>query len=483
MNIDSKVIHMLLFVGLLFTAVFLELPILAQVITLIVMLYAFKFPKYAILLLIIYFPLRPFLIEFNPSLKGIGDAVIIFIFLRVLFDNRKQWRQLIKFNVFEWGFFLFCVVGSISAYLTGVGVTAIVFQLRAFLITYLLFFSIKHLSITKQDVRTFLWTSFYIAIIVCIHGLIEKLSLRNWLLPDTWLSLPLSETNKIRIYGMLGNPNVLAIYLTFVIFLSYYLKRQLEGKLVWLLNGGLILFLGVFIFTYSRGTWISVLLGLVTYLFLTKNWRMLRSFLVGIVLSVIVIYIPVNSAVSYIEETNFAVEREHEREKKRSDLGSRLSETFNDDTLDLSRNSGRLYFISKGLEVFRDHPIIGTGFGTFGDSATKSYSSPIYDEYEIKRDFYSDNQYIQIIVQTGSVGVLLFATFLLGMFFYTYKYRHKSLLAIVLISILVASYPAGLYYNLWENKTFTLYFFIMLGALASMSRKGEFLFNESSSSH
>ncbi|KHF39600.1 O-antigen ligase family protein [Halalkalibacter okhensis] len=477
----KKIALLVGFVFFLVAAAFLNIPLLAQIITVAVMIFAFLRPKEAIILLLIYFPTRPFLIEFEPNLKAIGDAIIIFVFLRVVFNYRKQWKELFRFHVFEWAFFLFCLLGAVSAYVTGVSLSAIIFQLRAFVITYLLFYAVTRLSITKEEVRTFLWTTFAVAIVICLHGLVEKLSLRSWLLPQTWASMPLSATNKIRIYGLIGNPNVLAIYLTFVLFLTYYLRRFVTGKCLWLVNGGLILILGVFVFTYSRGTWIAVLFGLALYLLLTRNWKLVKHGAFGLVTAILFVYFPVNLAVGVIEDSPFATKQEKQKEETRADLSSRLSETFNEDILDLSRSTGRIFFITKGFEVFQDHPIIGTGFGTFGDSATKSHSSPIYEEYGIERDFYSDNQYIQIIVQTGSIGVLLYATFIIGMLLYLWKARKATPLALVMFAVLAGTLPACMFYNIWENKTFTLYFFILMGVVGSIIRNGEDLYESSSS--
>ena len=58
-----------------------------------------------------------------------------------------------------------------------------------------------------------------------------------------------------------------------------------------------------------------------------------------------------------------------------------------------------------------DYPIIGTGFGTYGDSASLSYQSPIYEKYRITTEIYSDNQYIQIITQTGTLRCYFICSF------------------------------------------------------------------------
>ncbi|WLD92989.1 O-antigen ligase [Alkalihalobacillus sp. AL-G] len=450
----------LLIIGLIFPN-----TILGLIITAIIGSLALFRTKEAIILLVFYFPIRPFLIEINPSLKGVGDLIILLALLKVFWMYRHNWKQLFKLNLFEWSFIAFCVIGAISSLLTGVQPVAIIFELRALVITYLLFYVIRRLDINKSDIKKFLWTTFWTAIILCLHGIVEKLSLRTLLMPQEWTEMPLSETNRIRIYGLIFNPNVLAIYLMFAFMGTMYLKKMINGRrMLWLVHSGLILMLGVFILTYSRGSWIAVIFGMITYYLVTKNKRVMLKTILMIAVSIVLVYIPVTTATHYIEQTDFG-QNEGQRQ---SELRKRLGSTFNEDTLELSLNTGRLYYVKKGFQVFTDHPIIGTGFATFGDAATKSYSSPIYDDYNIDWNFYSDNQYIQVIAQTGTIGVVLFAMYLLGMLGYLWKNRKKSVLGPLMVTILISVYVCGVYYNIWENKVFTLYYFIFLGVFSNL---------------
>ena len=58
-----------------------------------------------------------------------------------------------------------------------------------------------------------------------LHGLVEKLSLRQLLLPEEWKYKVLSATNAVRIYGLTGNPNSLALSLFFGIIGIVYLQH------------------------------------------------------------------------------------------------------------------------------------------------------------------------------------------------------------------------------------------------------------------
>lgn len=158
---------------LLLLALLFPLSLIAYVVTAIIGVFAFIKPKESLFLLLFYFPLRSFLIEINPSLKLVGDLIIIMAFLRVLWNSRTKPKSIVQFEKFEWAFIAFLVVGAISAAITGVSMGAIVFQIRAFVITFLIIYVVKRLGITKQDIKTFLWTTLIVAMIIVVQGLVE----------------------------------------------------------------------------------------------------------------------------------------------------------------------------------------------------------------------------------------------------------------------------------------------------------------------
>lgn len=461
--------------ALFFLAAAIPLNIFALAVSVLVAVIAFLRPKEGLLTLLIYFPMRSFLTEMAPGLKLAGDLIIIAITLRVLWNTRRDIRSWFHFHVFEYGFFAFLLIGSVSAFLTEVEPGAIIFQLRAFVITYLIYYAAKRLHLTKEDVIRFLWVTVAVAMLMVVQGLVEKLSARTWMMPEAWVNRALSPNNRVRIYGWINNPNVLAVYLTIALMCALYLRSLVTAK--WLrvaLFISAVLMMGVWALTYSRGTWIGFAIGFVVFIFLSRNWRAGAMVLATIVLGAVMIAVPVTSAARYIDTniinevprtvpdpTNGTEAPKDSFEKKR------FEETFKPSTVELSQQTGRLFVVNKGFEIFKDSPIIGTGFSTFGDSATKSYGSPIYEEYEIPPNMYSDNQYIQVIAETGALGVIAFAVFLLGMLALLWRKRHDNPIAIPSLAVLLGIFACGLLYNIWEDKTFTAYFFIALAIVVS----------------
>jgi putative inorganic carbon (hco3(-)) transporter len=490
-----------LFIGFIILLVSLYYPTstTAYVVIALFVSYAIWKPKNGLLLVLLYFPIRAMLIEVNPTLKLLGDLVIIAIFLRTIFDHRKHVRSLFQFHYFEIAFFLFCLVGAMSAYLTGVSLIAIIFQLRAFLITYILFYVVKRMEISKDDVRKFLATAIFVAVVLAVQGIIEKMSLRTLLMPESWVNLKLMPTNRFRVYGMIGNPNALGMFSGIAIFAGLLFRNVVKNSISkWALNGFIVVAVGLLTLTYSRGSILGIAFGFIAYLLITRNWKLLKVSIIASIAAVLFVYYPVTTFTGVLEKAENRTELDASKapkpakqkedkekdkdkedkaedndkntdskdvnEKNEDDFGERLKETFDKKTLNMSYQDGRLYVITKGFEIFKDSPVIGTGFSTYGDSAVKSYGSPIYEDYGIAiKTLYSDNQYIQIIVQTGIVGVILFAIFLLGMLHTMWKHRKEVPFALPLMAFLLSGFVWALFYNTWEDKTFTSYFFIMFG--------------------
>jgi O-antigen ligase len=62
-----------------------------------------------------------------------------------------------------------------------------------------------------------------------------------------------------------------------------------------------------------------------------------------------------------------------------------------------------------GLEVYREHPIVGVGSGAFGES--------VYSRLDIP--YVAHNSYLSILVELGAIGATLFASVLCALFYLT----------------------------------------------------------------
>ncbi len=451
--------------------------IIGYALTAVLFAYAFFNPKHGILLLFIYIPIRDFITEYNPALSYLTEALVFGALFHVFWSNRRSIGKLFHFKNFEYAYFAFLAIGSISALIMGISPVLIAMQLRQFVAFYLVYYIVYRLGVTRKDLINLIWIFVWTSILILIQAVVEKLSIRNLFLPEAWQAMALSAKNRVRIYGMLGNPNVLGIYLMFAFMLFYYAKNKLKEfnpRYMDILN---VLLVGILVLTYSRGTWGGFLVAAIAFLIMTRKLRILVDFVKYTVLALVLVVLPLNLLTNWFEKTDQGTEKVTNIQQfdvgGESGFRDRIGSTFSEDTVTGSQSSGRLYIVQTGLKVFQDHPVIGTGFATFGDSTTLSNGSPIYEDYGIGYHFYSDNQYIQIIVQTGALGVIAFAAFLLTMLWRYVKKHKESYLYSLTASVLLGAYFMGLVYNLWESDMFGLSFFALL---AAASRREDFGF-------
>ncbi|HWO77553.1 MAG TPA: O-antigen ligase family protein [Bacillus sp. (in: firmicutes)] len=462
------------FLGILVIAIALFLPanITLVVISGLAVILAWVKPKQALLLMALYIPIRTFLVEINDGFTLTGDLITFILLLKVLWETKGEIRSWFRFHPFEIAFFIFLIVGAVGGYLTGATLSAVIFQVRTFLIMYVIYYIVSRMNLNKEDYIKFGWVTVMTSTIICIHGLIEKLSFRQWLLPESWSEAVLSVTNAMRIYGLLNNPNSLAIYLSISAIVTLYLLQKVTGTQRKVLYCMLVLFFGVFMLTFSRGTLIALAIGLIIFFAFTRHWQLLRPILISAIASLIVIYFPVTFGGEYIGDLLTGGDGSGSG-KGSGGFKERIDHTFDEESLELMAQSGRIFYIKKGFEIFLDHPIAGTGFATFGDSATLTNGSPIYDDYNINTDiygfnFYTDNQYIGVITQTGVIGVVLFAIFLLGMLWIFWQRRQEDpSFSYIMIALWFATAVMGMIYNIWELKLFTFFYFLFFGAYAS----------------
>ncbi|WP_057911971.1 O-antigen ligase family protein [Peribacillus muralis] len=441
-------------------------PITGYLATVLMLVFIVINKKSLVFILFIYFPARPLFMELNGGLTYSGDLIIVLLFLSLLMERFKKKNWSFSTYHFTMPFWLFCLIGTMAALITGVGILPILFELRALLITFLLLYIIGELNLERKDIFLFLKATLVFTIILCLHGLIEKIFSRTILLPHEWEMWNLSSANRMRIYGASANPNVFALYLSIQLFFSFFLYRSLKKSkfLVFLAS---ILIFGTLLLTYSRGTMIAFGLAALVFVLWTKNKSFLIYSLGAFGLGLLLVYYPVIFASSKVELSaavpldNLMIGSNPTSDHEQA-LSSRFSEMFSDKILHQSTEWGRLYVVFKGVEIFKDHPVIGTGLATFGDSATLSFPSPIYGEYKIGERMYTDNQYIQILVQTGLLGFGAVLTFIL-LAFRKIKASGHGTFAAFTGCLLLAALTAGLFYNILEDKTFTVIFYSCLG--------------------
>lgn len=141
--------------------------------------------------------------------------------------------------------------------------------------------------------------------------------------------------------------------------------------------------------------------------------------------------------------------------------GDRFTE-LGDSNMYTADFNGRFYSLMMAWKVIEDYPLLGTGFGTFGSSASLTWTPPTYGTYVLRENFYADNQYACVMAETGLLGLAVFLAFL----FTTLFGWRKSLLK-VMACVIIGWF--GLFYNILEVQIGAF----LLWAILSMEVSGE----------
>ena len=116
---------------------------------------------------------------------------------------------------------------------------------------------------------------------------------------------------------------------------------------------------------------------------------------------------------------------------------------ISDDKLYTKENNGRLFAVDLALRIWKDYPVLGTGYGTFGTSASLTWVPDIYYDYDMLEGFYADNQFACVLVETGIVGFVLFLAFLFSALWF-----HRGHVLKVAVCVIIGWF--GVFYNILE---------------------------------
>ncbi|WP_054754511.1 hypothetical protein [Piscibacillus salipiscarius] len=252
----------LLLFYILFLMVTLILPYdaLAYLLILLMVLFSIKYLKTNMMFLFVYYPLRPIMSEINQGLTFLGDAVLISALVITLFYKKSDIYSLSRKQSYFIYYLLFLMIGSISALIiSNVSIISLAVELRALGLMLIFVFIFSNNYWVKRDYILLLNTTFVTALVISVHGILEKLLGKSVMLPQSWAAWDLSKENAERVYGTLGNPNVLAMYLLFVFVLTF-LPFVKESRLKFMVPIVQIATLSTVLLTASRGSLLAFLL-------------------------------------------------------------------------------------------------------------------------------------------------------------------------------------------------------------------------------
>ena len=229
---------------------------------------------------------------------------------------------------------------------------------------------------TKKQLMDILTVFCLSGLLVCLYGILQYIF--GWNVTQAWIDEEMFEDIKMRIYSTLENPNVLGEYILLVLPVAISLmwkKKDVFSKIVY---GAMAAVMGVaLILTFSRGCWIGVMASAAVFITFAagKLWG-----LALLVLPVIPMILP-ESIIN-----RFA------------SIGDMKD----------SSTSYRVYIWMGTLLMLRDFWLSGVGLGT--EAFTQVY--PFYSYSSIVAP-HSHNLFLQIMVESGILGIIAFAIILI----------------------------------------------------------------------
>lgn len=448
-----------------------------------------------IIFLVCFIPFREYISYYTISyIKFLPDIIIFVTFVFLLLFKKIK----IRFSASDIIILLFALVTFITNIcLNQRGILPFLLELRSLFLYYVLYYILRN---TKIEINWNLFSKVLslVIFIVSIFSIVEKIFNKDFLFPNAWASSIVYKDNFARVYSVFNNPNTYATFIVLSFFLLNYLEYYKDVKCYKFIYVLLLINLWL---SASRSSMIILAMYILVYLILlikNRNKSKLLGLLIIVLISSICIFGISKMSNNYYFATvvdkkpagviDVIIDANGHRHnnplnpnsnKYNSDiiddiakresggLINRILSLFKGNIYDLSTKDGRIYKIMVGIKVFKDYPVIGSGFGTFGDSASLIIN-PIdfYEKYDLEDNFYSDSQYLTIIVECGILGTVLMAAFVISLII---KYRKNILKLTVVFCIMILC----LFYNTLEVQIamFMFYLFLCLPEKENVNEK------------
>ncbi len=290
-----------------------------------------------------------------------GQIAFLFIFILWII---KSGFSLNWYLVWSSLFFIFTITSLLWSENSNLTIESIRNSLQLLLICNLLI-----IYLNNEEKKNNFYNTFIIVVIL--------LALRLIITEGSW--------SFQRMGSSLGfNPNGLSIYFLFGILLSLNMYHQNKKKRIYLFVSIILIILTLF--SGSRKAFFSLIFSISGYfLFKERKFNKKIILLLIIVITAWILYFISTSVPSLFNIYGYRIERF-------------INIIFGRDDFD-SSVINRLLFIQEGINLFLNKPLLGYGFGTY--SLVSGFS------------IVSHNNYIELLVGVGSIGLLFYYYFIL----------------------------------------------------------------------
>lgn len=410
------------------------------ILLLLALLLIYKIPEAGVVAGIFFIPFAILVLP-HPSMLLAGYSIyLVFCFLLKFLRGKRT----VRFEWLDLCVLLFMAVMLFAGLFSAVP-SASLKPVAIFLSFMLWYFLIANL------IRSWEWVERTVSSLLCSATLVALYGVyQNFFVGavTTWQDVGMFSDISGRVVSTFENPNVLAEYL--ILCFPIAAARLLEAKtkrrrLVSLCVCGV---LGAcLVFTWSRGAWLGLLIGLFLF-FLFFSDKTLVAVLLGFcAVPFLPFVLPESITNRFLSIGNLA------------------------DT----STSYRVHIWQGVLKMLRDHFLGGIGVGV--DVFHKVY--PLYSLSGIESAPHSHNLYLQVLVECGIFGLLMFLILLIVYAQYGFTRlskpmnpRYRLLFAGIFCGV-VAVLAQGMTDYIWYNYRVFLMFWISIGLTAAVGRTSQ----------
>lgn len=387
-----------------------------------------------LLFVIALFPWFDFIIrQALPSVvASLWDEILLLVFIGLLLIYKREddrYKLIPRSVTLPFALFLFCAAASVVVNVVPLSVSIdavrVVFQPMLFAAVTM------YLMDDEKTQDTFVRLLIISTVLIAVFGIIQyvlKLDLGLW--------KHSKDTGQFRITSIFSNPNALGSYFNMVLAFtlpSILFRKGMKRKLVYMGISGVIFV--ALLLTFSRSAWIAfVVMGLYFVFVWNKKW---------------LLAVPVLAAATPFLMPDSVISR----------FGKLLDPAY----YQMSSEYGRLAFWSLALEKIKEHPFLGSGLGTFGDSVPLRHNIPFAT--------WVDNHYLKLGAEIGLPGVLAFIALLLALFFLAHKLHRRAgteggrIYTLGVAGVIITMAVQNVTASIFEGLTNAVYFYAFAGML------------------
>ena len=326
------------------------------------------------------------------------------IMLALMYNKSLDPDIFIRINYIKLTLFLLFIFGALSA-LWSINFEFTISKLLLWLIALISFFLSLNLSLTHENFIKIAWILILTACTIAIIGLLQR------------FFDPFSLTQAAWPASTFGNKNMAAqvIVLIFPLFAFLLLSNKVQSIKVWVLFATMSIVLSYVLFTESRAIWLSISIEFIlvlAYFMINKSnnnqwisWDRNKTFasIAAVFLTVLI----VNISPSGEFQNTF------------SDVSQRIISTGT--SMD-SSSEQRFQIWNTAFNMINTSPFIGSGLGSYSHNlANEGYAT-----WTINNTMRVHNDLIELFVELGLIGILMFTSAIVAIIFGTLNILKKT---------------------------------------------------------